>query len=147
MDDEKEIDLLLIEDSEDDIVFFREALDQAGLRVRMRTARNGAEANQIIFRNEPLSEAAYPRPKLIVLDLKMPKLNGIDLLARLKRDQRTSGIPVVIFSSSQEKRDLTESYRLGANSYLVKPMEAEKFSEAVRLLGLYWLQLNEIPRP
>jgi two-component system, response regulator len=141
---EQEIDLLLVEDSEDDTVFFREALVEAGIRARICVARDGAEAIQIIFGCGSRSERTWLTPKLIVLDLKMPKVSGAEVLRRLRADPRTREIPVVIFSSSQEKRDLAESYHLGANSYLVKPMEADEFGETVRLLGRYWLQFNKV---
>ena len=145
MDNRQEIDLLLIEDSEDDSVFFREALAEAGLHVAMRWARDGAEAREMIFGGNSPDSSEGLKPRLIVLDVKMPKLGGIELLQMLKTDDRTRSIPVVIFSSSQEKRDLLESYRLGANSYVVKPMDADKFTETVRLLGEYWLRTNETP--
>lgn len=141
----RHIDLLLVEDSEDDRVFFLEAMEEARIPVRLRTARDGAEAARMLFDEQ--SQDFLARPRLIVLDLKMPKVNGAELLRCLKSDPRTRDIPVVIFTSSQEPRDLAESYQLGANSYIVKPMEPERFGEAVRLLGQYWLQLNESPKP
>lgn len=137
--------MLLVEDSEDDRVFFLEAMEEARIPVRLRTARDGAEAARMLFDEQ--SQDFLARPRLIVLDLKMPKVNGAELLRCLKSDPRTRDIPVVIFTSSQEPRDLAESYQLGANSYIVKPMEPERFGEAVRLLGQYWLQLNESPKP
>jgi two-component system response regulator len=137
--------ILLVEDSEDDAVFFREALEEAGLEVRLQIARDGVEAINIIFGGKGLSGSPV-KPRVIVLDLKIPKLNGLELLHKVKSDPFTRAIPVVVFSSSQEERDLLESYELGVNSFLVKPTDADDFGETVRMLGRYWLQLNQSPK-
>ena len=136
------LDILLVEDGEDDAALFSQALKEAGLKPCVRLARNGAEALAIVFGDG--SRGGPPlRPRLIVLDLKLPKVSGLEVLRRIKTTPRTQTIPVVILSSSQENRDLAECYQSGANSYLVKPMDFDEFAELIRLLGRYWLQQNQ----
>ena len=143
---ERTIDILLVEDSADDATFIRHALDEAGLGARLHIARDGVEASTLIFGPEmDVKAAPLVQPKVIVLDLKLPKVDGLELLRRLKSNPHTHAIPVVVLSSSQEKRDLAESYQWNVNSYLVKPMDFDEFGELVKTLGRYWLQLNRIP--
>ena len=142
------VDILLVEDSEDDAALFRHALEGSGLRPRVKILRDGAQALASIFGPAPQADALpILLPRLIVLDLKLPKVSGLEVLHRLKANPHTRIIPVVILSSSQEKRDLAESYSLGVNSYLVKPMDFDEFTRLVNALGQYWLQLNQIPKP
>jgi CheY-like chemotaxis protein len=143
----EDVELLLVDDSADDIAFVRHALHQAGLTPRMLTANDGAQALELLFgKGDPASSPPRFRPQVIVLDLKLPKVDGIEVLRRLKSNRHTRAIPVVIWSSSIEKRDLVTSYQLGVNSYLVKPMDAEEFSASVRALISYWLRFNR-PHP
>ena len=141
------MDILLVEDSEDDAAFFLHALKKDNPSAQLRIARDGAEALELIIGTDALSENALAvRPKIIVLDLKLPKVSGLEVLRRLKEDPNTRAIPVVVLSSSREKRDLVDSYQIGVNSYLVKPMDFDEFSECVSLLSRYWLRYNHTPR-
>jgi CheY-like chemotaxis protein len=138
---------LLVEDTPEDLELALRALQKAKLTNRIQVARDGAEAIEFIF-----GEGAYVGrkiengPKVILLDLKLPKIDGIEVLRRIKSDARTKTIPVVVLTSSKEQKDVVESYRLGVNSYIVKPVNFERFAEAVRDLGMYWLLLNQPPR-
>lgn len=142
------IDLLLVDDSADDTAFVLHALKTAGLVPVTRHARDGAEALALLF-GAPGTGAGVPRlqPRIILLDLKLPKLDGLEVLRRLRANPHTRRVPVVVWSSSLEKRDVAASYELGANSYLVKPMDADAFTERVRVLATYWLQFNQSPHP
>lgn len=138
------MDILLMEDSEDDFALFVHALKESNPNVNLRTARDGVEALALLFgAGNPDEAAPIALPKLIILDLNMPKIGGLEVLRRLKTNPQTRNIPVVAFSSSSEMRDLEESYQLGVNSYLVKPMDFDKFEEVVKMLGCYWLQFNK----
>jgi CheY-like chemotaxis protein len=141
------IDILLVEDSADDAAFVRHALEEAKLGARLRIARDGVEALTLIFGTVTRDDVTpLVRPKLILLDLKLPKIDGLEVLRRLKSNPHTRELPVVVLSSSQEKRDLSDSYRLGVNSYLVKPMDFDEFADSVRIASRYWLELNQIPK-
>lgn len=143
MNDES-TDILLVEDSEDDAVFFKHAMKLANPSARLRIARDGAEALEMIFGSTSSSEIKpVMSPKLIVLDLKLPKISGLEVLRRLKVNPNSQSLPVVVLSSSQEKRDLSDSYQLGANSYLVKPMDFDDFGGLVQIINRYWLQYNQ----
>lgn len=145
---EETAEILLVEDSRDDVDFFAHTFEKARLTPRLHVIPDGAEALEFIFcTGRHASRSPLDRPKLIILDLKLPKVNGLEVLRRLKADPRTRTIPVVILSSSQEERDLIESYELGVNSYLVKPMDFDEFGKSVRMLGQYWLQFNQTPKP
>ncbi len=142
------VDILLVEDGEDNAAFFTHALKEAGLSVRLRLVRDGAQALRSIFgEGDPGATVPVMRPRLIILDLKLPKVSGLQVLHRLKANPHTQPIPVVILSSSQEKRDLAESYQLGVNSYLVKPMDFDEFTGLIQALGNYWLKFNQTPKP
>lgn len=123
------------------------ALRKAKLSNRLQVAHDGAEALEFLF-----AEGAHAgrkiedAPKLILLDLKLPKIDGIEVLRRIKSDPRTKTIPVAVLTSSKEQKDVVESYRLGVNSYIVKPVNFERFVAAVQELGMYWLLLNQPPR-
>lgn len=141
------VDILLVEDNPQDLELTRRALLKANLANRIQIARDGAEALEFIFCEGPHSaRSIHEPPKVILLDLKLPKVDGLEVLKRIKGDPRTESIPVVVLTSSKEQSDVLESYRLGVNSYIVKPVSFEGFSEAVRHLGMYWLLLNQPPK-
>lgn len=141
-------DILVVEDNPLDLEMTLRGLKKAKVANRIEVARDGAEALEILFR-EGAHADRHPsdRPHLVLLDLKLPKVDGLEVLARLKSDPSTRGIPVVMLTSSSEQRDLVESYELGVNSYIVKPVNFEKFVEAMVALGSYWLLLNQAPAP
>ena len=139
---EQMLEILLVEDSPDDLELAQMALKNNRIANHIRVARDGAEALEILFGTGGQAPAT---PKVIFLDLKLPKVDGLEVLQRLKGDPRTRHIPVVVMTSSREESDVVRSYQLGVNSYVVKPVDFEKFTEAVRQLGLYWLLLNHQP--
>jgi two-component system, response regulator len=141
------VGILLIEDSPQDLALTRRALSKAHLGNHIEVARDGAEALDFIFCEGVHAHRTFENaPRLILLDLKLPKIDGLEVLKRLKGDERTKDIPVVMLTSSQEQSDLVESYRLGVNSYIVKPVNFESFAQAVQNLGMYWLLLNQLPK-
>ena len=131
--------ILLIEDNPDDVELTRLALRETDLPTKMVVARDGVEAIEAL-----LGEQAI-RPQLVLLDLKLPKLNGLDVLQRMRADERTRNLPVVVLTSSLEDEDLARCYALGANSYVRKPVDFARFVDVVNRLGIYWLVLNELP--
>ncbi len=140
------IELLLVEDDPQDLELALRALRKSNLANRIHTARDGAEAIEFIFcEGAHAARNIANRPKVILLDLKLPKIDGLEVLKRIKGDERTRMIPVVVLTSSKEQSDVVESYRLGVNSYIVKPVNFEGFVEAVGNLGLYWMLLNHPP--
>ena len=142
----KRIEVLIVEDNPDDLELALRALERHNLVNHITVARDGTEALDIIFGNVPADQRPPTDvPWLILLDLKLPKVDGLEVLRQVKGDPRTSSIPVVILTSSDEERDMVESYRLGVNSYLRKPVNFDKFVNVVRHFGLYWLLLNEMP--
>ncbi len=134
-------DVLLVEDSLEDVEMISRALKKAGLGNNMHVARDGAEALEFLF-GAGSNDLSRPQPRLMLLDLKLPKVNGVEVLQRLKQDERTRHIPVVVLTSSLEHVDVTRCYALGANSYLVKSMDYESLSVAVQTAARYWLLLN-----
>jgi CheY-like chemotaxis protein len=147
MNSSSAIELLIVEDNPDDLELTQRALRKANLANHIEVARDGAEALDFLFCEGAFaSRRASDLPKLILLDLKLPKIDGLDVLNRIKGDPRTKTIPVVVLTSSKEQADIVKSYHLGANSYIVKPVEFEGFLQAVRDIGLYWLLLNQPPR-
>lgn len=141
-------EIVLVEDSPDDVDFFVHAFERAGLAARLHVIPDGAEALDFVFcAGRYADRNPASRPNVIILDLKLPKVGGLEVLRRLKADPRTRTIPVVVLSSSQEERDLLASYELGVNSYIVKPMDFDKYSESARMIGQYWLHFNQTPRP
>jgi CheY-like chemotaxis protein len=140
------MELLVVEDNAQDLELMVRALRKANLTNRMQSARDGAEALELIFGEDGFAGKAGTGPKVILLDLKLPKVDGLEVLKRLKADERTRNIPVVVLTSSKEQQDVVESYRLGVNSYIVKPVSFERFASAVEELGLYWLLLNQPPK-
>ncbi|CAN5521154.1 response regulator [soil metagenome] len=132
--------ILLVEDNEDDIELTRRAFARSHVANQMHVALDGAEALERL-----LGEDSAPLPALILLDLKLPKVDGLEVLRQLRADERTKLLPVVILTSSRQERDVIEGYRLGANSYVRKPVDFAAFQVAVEQLGSYWLTLNEKP--
>ena len=138
-----EVDILLIEDSLDDAEMTIRALKKIKLDNNVVHLENGQEALDFLFAKGKFETLRLSsQPKVILLDIKMPKVDGIEVLRRIKSDKRTRMIPVVIMTSSSEEKDLVTSYKLGVNSYVVKPVDFENFSRAVGELGLYWLLAN-----
>jgi two-component system response regulator len=139
-------EILLVEDNPNDIKLTLHAFKTANLANRVHVARDGVEALEFLFGAELDTEQKVPaNPKLILLDLKLPRLDGHEVLKRIKGDPRTSGIPVVVLTSSSEERDVMRTYESGANSYIVKPVDFEQFTESVRDIGKYWLVINHTP--
>jgi two-component system response regulator len=142
----KSVEILLVEDNPDDVELTLLAFNDAHLANHIHVVRDGVEALEFIFGTGKYEgRNVFDRPKLILLDLKLPKVNGLEVLQRIKSDPRTQTIPVVMLTSSREDPDMQESYTLGVNSYIVKPVDFVQFSEAVRELGFYWLLLNQSP--
>ena len=141
------IEILLVEDNPQDLKLTQRALKKANLANHIQVARDGEEALQFIFCEGPHAGRKVENgPKVILLDLKLPKVDGKEVLERIKSDPRTKMIPVVVLTSSKEQSDLVESYKLGVNSYIVKPVNFEGFAAAVQELGMYWLLLNQPPK-
>jgi CheY-like chemotaxis protein len=142
----KEIDILLVEDNPSDAELTQRALRKNDLAERLFIVRDGAEAIDFLFcTGEFAHRGIQNRPKVVFLDLKLPKMDGLEVLRRIRADERTKTIPVVVLTSSHEERDVSESYKLGVNSYVVKPVEFDMFYKAVSDLGTYWLLLNKSP--
>jgi len=147
MSDNNEVEIILVEDNQDDLDMCLYALRQAKLANHIQFLRDGQEALDFIF-----CQGAYAHrkvanePKVILLDLKLPKVDGLEVLRAIRADPRTQPIPVVMLTSSQEQCDVLESYRLGVNSYIVKPVDFAQFSAVVQQLGLYWMVLNHVKK-
>ncbi len=141
---EQPIEILLVEDNPDDVELALHALKRNNFSNRIHVVRDGVEALEFIFGTGAYDgRNLHDVPRVILLDLKLPRLDGLEVLRRVKADARTRMIPVVVLTSSREERDIVESYQLGVNSYIVKPVDFQQFTEAVRELGLYWLLLNQ----
>jgi len=147
MDPTPEVEILLVEDNPADVELTLRALTSHHLANQLFVCRDGAEAIDFFFGDAPnaLRDIGVI-PRVILLDLNLPKVDGLEVLRRLKADERTRTIPVVVLTSSAEQPDIAAAYRLGANSYIVKPVDFEAFSRAVSDLGLYWLLVNRPPR-
>jgi CheY-like chemotaxis protein len=142
----EEIEILLVEDSSADAELTLHALRKNALINRVHVVRDGEKALNFLFCQEVYQErAGQPLPQLVLLDLKLPKLDGLSVLRTLKEDRRTHWIPVIVLTSSKEERDLTASYDLGVNSYIQKPVDFDQFRETVHTLALYWLLVNQPP--
>ena len=140
------IEILLVEDNPNDEELTLYALRKINIINQIQVVRDGAEALEYIFCTGAFADRKInDPPKVVLLDLKLPKVDGLEVLERIKTDARTRTIPVVVLTSSQEERDIVESYQLGVNSYIVKPVDFEQFNEAVRHIGLYWMLLNKTP--
>lgn len=146
MTDLEQIEILLAEDNPADAEMTLRALRKNNLANRVHWVKDGAEALEFVFRTGAYAERPNHQPKLVLLDIKMPKVDGIEVLRRLKEDPDTRTIPVVVMTSSNEDRDVIESYRLGVNSYIVKPVAFDAFLETVAKIGLYWVLTNRAPQ-
>ncbi|HEY7698925.1 MAG TPA: response regulator [Vicinamibacteria bacterium] len=139
-------EILVVEDDADDLELTMRALRKHQLGDRVAVVRDGAEAIAYLFGTGPYeSRASDANPRVVLLDLELPLVNGLEVLRRIRADERTKHIPVVVLTSSSELRDLDECYRGGTNSYVVKPVESSEFENAVSRLGSYWLDLNQTP--
>lgn len=148
MHNSSEVEILLVEDNPDDMEMTLRALRKANLANRILVARDGVEALEFIFCEGPHADRKIENsPKVVLLDLNLPKLDGMQVLRRMKGDPRTKTIPVVMLTSSREQKDMIESHNLGVNSYIVKPVNFEGFAAAMRDLGMYWLLLNQPLKP
>ncbi len=136
------VEILLVEDDPSHAEMTLRTLRKHNIANRVQVARDGAEAVDFLFADGPGHNSV---PKVILLDLKLPKIDGLEVLRRIKGDPRTRKIPVVVITSSSEDHDLQECYELGVNSYVVKPVDFQQFTDAVRSLGLYWVLLNRLP--
>ncbi|MGH9784073.1 MAG: response regulator [Terriglobia bacterium] len=143
-----EVDILLVEDNPADVELTLHALRNNNLANQIQVVRDGEEALDFLFSRGPYSSRSHSSPpKLILLDLKLPKVDGLEVLREIRNSSRTRPIPVVILTSSKEERDLVVSYQLGINSYIQKPVDFNEFRETVKQLGLYWLLINQPPPP
>jgi two-component system response regulator len=141
-----EVEILLVEDNLKDVELTLSALRKENLSNHIQVVRDGEEALEFLFCRGAFSNRTFDHPpKLIILDLKLPKIDGLEVLRTIKLDDRTRAIPVTILTSSKEDRDLVESYELGVNSYIQKPVDFDQFRETVKQLGLYWLVVNQPP--
>jgi CheY-like chemotaxis protein len=145
MDKFEKVDILLVEDNPTDAELTMRALRKGNLANQITWVKDGAEAIEFLFRSGAYADRPKQNPRLILLDLKLPKVDGIEVLKRIKADERTRVIPVVMVTSSAEGRDIAESYQLGVNSYVVKPVEFDAFSETVAKAGFYWMLVNKTP--
>ena len=146
MDDYSGVEILLVEDNPNDAELTIRALKQNNLTNKIHAVSDGEQALDYIFckgiyKNKGLNS----NPKLILLDIKLPKISGLEVLKEVKGNISTKSIPVVVLTSSREERDIMESYKLGVNSYITKPVDFEKFTKAVKEIGVYWLLLNQVP--
>jgi two-component system response regulator len=143
-----EVEILLVEDNPYDEELTLHALKKRQLANRIEVVRDGAEALEFVFcTGNYARRSIQDQPKIVLLDLKLPKVDGLEVLKRIKSDPRTRTIPVVVLTSSDQERDILESYEQGVNSYIVKPVDFGQFTQAVQQLGFYWLLLNRPPSP
>ena len=145
MMNEQTIEILLVEDNPNDELLALHAFKKHNLANKVHVVRDGAEALDFVFCTGPYAERHFENPRVILLDKKLPLVDGMDVLRQIRADPRTHLIPVVMLTSSAEDRDIIESYQLGVNSYIVKPVDFEQFSETARHLGYYWLLINKQP--
>jgi two-component system, response regulator len=143
-----EVEILLVEDSPEDAELTIRALRRYKIANEIQVAEDGAEALDFLFcrgafKDRPPSQV----PRLVLLDLKLPKVSGMEVLRAIRGDERTRAVPVVVLTSSKEERDLIEGYKLGVNAYAQKPVDFEQFSETVRQIGMFWMLVNQLPPP
>jgi CheY-like chemotaxis protein len=142
----EDVEILLVEDNPNDVELTLRALQKQNLSNKVFVVKDGAEALDFMFATGAYSKRKIDkRPRVVLLDLKLPKVDGLEVLKRIKADSRTNKIPVVMLTSSQEERDVVDSYSLGVNSYIVKPVDFSNFVHAVSELGVYWGILNKLP--
>jgi two-component system response regulator len=143
---ENVLDIILVEDNPDDVELTLDALKTHKLSNRVKVLRDGEEALDYFFgMGKYAGRDVCDRPKVILLDLKLPKVDGLEVLRRIRSDERTKTLPVVVLTSSNEQKDRIESYQLGVNSYIVKPVEFDSFARAVAQIGFYWVLMNKVP--
>lgn len=148
MNNSNEVEILLVEDNTRDAELAMRALEKRNLTNKLVWVKDGAAALEFIFGvPEAANNHVLNHPKIILLDLKLPKVDGLEVLRQIKSNDAAKTIPVVVLTSSREEKDVVESYRLGVNSYIVKPVNFDNFSESVAQLGMYWLLLNQRPEP
>ena len=147
MEDATAVDVLMVEDSDEDLQLALRSFRKANFEDRVQVVRDGAEALDYIFcQGQYSGRRIEDIPRVVLLDLKLPKVNGLEVLQRIKSDPRTKRIPVVLLTSSKEDSDVVAGYENGANSYIVKPVAFEGFAKAMQDLGMYWLLLNNAPK-
>ena len=142
---EKTVEILLVEDNPNDEILALHAFKKHNLANSVHVVRDGAEALEFIFCTGAYADRAFANPRVVLLDKKLPLVDGMEVLAKIRADPRTKMVPVVMLTTSAEDRDVIESYKLGVNSYIVKPVDFEQFSETARQLGYYWLLINKQP--
>lgn len=141
-----EVDILLVEDNQDDLDLALHTLRRENLANKIFAVRDGEEALDFLFCRGAFAQRSFDHPpKIVLLDLKLPKVDGIEVLRQVKSDPRTRIVPVVILTSSKEERDLVQGYNRGANSYIQKPVDFDQFRDTVKQAGLYWLVMNQVP--
>jgi two-component system response regulator len=141
-----EVEILLVEDSAEDAELTIRALRRSKIANEIRVAEDGAEALDFLFCRGPYKDRTFEHPpRLVLLDLKLPKISGMEVLRAIRADERTKAIPVVVLTSSKEERDLIDGYELGVNAYAQKPVDFEQFSETVRQIGMFWMLVNQAP--
>jgi CheY-like chemotaxis protein len=141
-----EVEILLVDDSPEDVELSIRALRRHNLSNRIQVAEDGAEALDFLFcRGQHANRTFAHPPKLVLLDLKLPRIDGLEVLRTVRSDERTKAIPIVILTSSREQRDLVEGYNLGVSAYIQKPVEFDKFADTIRQIGMFWLLLNQPP--
>ena len=138
------VEILLVEDNPNDVELALHSFKRHNLGNHVQVARDGAEALDFIFgTGSHAGRGLHDRPMVVLLDLKLPLVDGLEVLRRIKSDPQTRALPVVVLTSSREERDVVESYQLGVNSYIVKPVDFEQFTESIRQVGMYWMLLNQ----
>jgi two-component system response regulator len=146
VNDDTIVEILLVEDDPDDVKLVLHSFKKFGLTNRVHVVTDGAEALDYVFcTGSYATRSINEPPKVVLLDIKLPKVNGLEVLRRIRADPRTTALPVVLLTSSREDRDVAEGYRNHANSYVVKPVDFERFADAIKNLGFYWLLLNTSP--